>query len=467
MIRSLRTLSLASRSLFVVGCLITVGSLSLSAQYTDRAAMQDLGGPQEFAARRAELAQKLKTGYVLLFAKTQLPQADHYREDNDFYYYTGLSDPGAVMLLDVAKQRTTIFERQQLPRMMQVYGANLLSLSKDQQKELGYDSVLPVSMLDLILSRLYGSGVENELWVRLGFADKPDGARAETGTDYAAEYSDPYGDNLPGDRGTLKKLAERYPAAHLRNVTGSIDGMRNIKRPQEIEVLRRNGKLSAEGDRQAIAKAHPGMYEYQIEAQAAYVFRNAGAQGLAYPAIVGTGANANTWHYFSDREKIAPGSVVVFDYGADLDHETMDITRTFNIDGKFTPEQAKWYGVDLEAQKAVIAMLKPGNTYEQAEAAGKKVYEREGVGAQWLGFPGHFVGLATHDVMRPMGPIQAGQVVTVEPIVEFPDKHWHFRVEDTVLITPTGPEILSAGVPKEIGDVEKLVGSVPAAAPVK
>jgi len=213
--------------------------------------------------------------------------------------------------------------------------------------------------------------------------------------------------------------------------------------------------------------AHPGMFEYQIEAEAAFVFRNSGAQGLAYPAIVGAGLHANTWHYFFNRSKIEPGSIVVFDFAADLDHMTMDITRTFNVDGKFTPEQAKWYNVDLECQKAIIAMLKPGNTYEQAQAEGKKVFDREGVGDQWRGWPGHFVGLATHDVMMAQGPILAGQVVTVEPIVEFPDKHWHFRVEDTILITPNGPEVLSSSVPKEIGDVEKLVGTLPAAEPIK
>jgi Xaa-Pro aminopeptidase len=437
------------------------------AQYTDLTAMQDLGGPQEFAARRADLAAKLKTGYVLLFAKTQLPAADNYREDNDFYYYTGLSDPGAVMLVDVATQRTTIFEPQQSSREVQVYGANLLSMSKDEQKERGYANVSPLSSLDSMLSFMFGSGVEHDFWVRLGFADKPDGARFETGRDYAAEYNNPYGQNLPGDRDALLKLRERYPAAQFRDITGTMDAMRNIKRPPEIEVLRRNGMISAMGDKQAIAIAHPGMYEYQIAAQADYVFRYGGAQGLAYPAIVGSGPHANTWHYFFNRDKIAPGNIVVFDFAADLDHMTMDITRTFNIDGKFTVEQAKWYAMDLESQKAVIDMLRPGNTYEQAADAGKKIFEREGVGEQWRGFPGHFVGLATHDVMLPKGPIQAGQVVTVEPIVEFPDKHWHFRVEDTVLITASGPEVLSSAIPKEMADVEKLVGSLPAPEPAK
>jgi len=115
--------------------------------------------------------------------------------------------------------------------------------------------------------------------------------------------------------------------------------------------------------------------------------------------------------------------------------------------------------VYLECQKAVIALLKPGNTYDQASEAGKAVFAKYGEEKQWYGFPGHFVGLATHDVLLPKGPIKAGQVVTVEPIVEFPEKHMHFRVEDTVLITENGSEILSSGVPKETSDVEKLVGS--------
>jgi Xaa-Pro aminopeptidase len=446
--------------------LFSLSSLA-TAQYTDRKAMDDLGGPKEFAARRAELCAKLKTGWVLLFAKTQEPQAAHYREDNDFYYYTGLSDLGAVMGLDVASQRVMIFEPQQSPREIQVYGANLLGMSKDEQKALGYPAVMPISSLDTTLSFLFGSGYENDLWVRLGFADKPDGARFETGRDYAAEYNNPYGQNLPGDRDALLKLHERYPAAHFRDITGTIDQMRNIKRPGEIEVLRRVGRISALGDKQAINIAHPGMFEYQMEAEAEYVFRYAGAQGLAYPAIVGAGLHANTWHYFFNRDEITPGSIVVFDFAADLDHMTMDITRTFNIDGKFTPEQAKWYNVDLECQKAVIDMLRVGNTYEQAADAGKKVFDREGIGSQWYGWPGHFVGLATHDVMMAKGPIQAGQVVTVEPIVEFPDKHWHFRVEDTILITPNGPEILSSAIPKEISDVEKMVGTAPLPPAVK
>ncbi|MGH9696523.1 MAG: aminopeptidase P N-terminal domain-containing protein, partial [Bryobacteraceae bacterium] len=438
---------------------VVLFSVSAFAQYTDHDALAHLGGPQEFARRRAELQKELKTGWTLLFARINEPEGNNYREDNDFYYFTGLQDQGAVLLMNNENGRTMVFEPAQQPRVVQVYGPNLLALNDAQRAELGYKAVMPVADLDLVLARFLGGANPPDLWVRLGFADKVDGARPEVAFDYAEQYAAPYGDPTPGDRSALKKLAERYPNAHLRDLTGAIDELRNIKTTSEIEVLRKNGKLSAEGLRRAIARAKPGMYQYQVAAEARYWFAMNGAQGIAYPAIVGSGLTANTWHYFQDRDKINAGEVVVFDFAADLDHETMDITRTFAINGKFTPEEAKWYAADLASQKATIALLKPGHTYEEAAAAGKKIFDDNGVGKQWYGYPGHFLGMATHDVGHPSGPVKAGQVVTVEPIIEVFEKHWHFRVEDTILVTDGGPEILSSGVPKEIGDVEKLVGS--------
>ena len=356
-----------------------------------------------------------------------------------------------------------LFEPQQEKRTAQVYGPNLLSLPKDEQAKMGFPAVFPVTQLEPFLVYFLSTKADADLWVRLGAPDKADGARIEVAEDYAERDKSPWHPPLYESEVSAHWLSQKFPGAQLKDITPLIDAMRNIKTPEEIEVLRRNGKLSAEGDREAIARAHPGMYQYQIEATAYGYFYSHGAQGVAYPAIVGSGTDINTWHYFSNRHKIENGDLVVFDYAASLDQLTMDITRTFNISGKFTPEQAKWYAVDLECQKAVIAMLTPGHTYEEADAAGKAVFEKAGIADQWLGFPGHFVGMATHDVSlqggRVRGPVTAGQIVTVEPIVEFPDKHMHFRVEDTILITNGAPEILSAAVPKEMNEVEKLVGS--------
>lgn len=434
-------------------------AIPTSAQYTDRQAIDDLGGPQAFAARRAALAKQLKTGYAILFARNDIPEAAHYREDNDFFYFTGLQDPGAVMLMDVEKGTVIIFEPQQAGRTAQVYGSNLLALPAAEQQSLGYNVVLPIGNLDLRLSALLQVNAGCDFWVRLGFPDKADGARPEVGRDHAWKFAHPYHEPLPSDLAPAKLLAERYPMAHFRDLTRAIDSQRNIKSADEIAILRRIGKISAEGNRDAIAHAHPGMYQYQIEARAFFYYYDHGAEGMSYPAIVGSGDDINTWHYFSNRHKIEANQLVVFDFAGSLDHETMDITRTFNISGKFTPEQSKWYAVDLDAQKAVIALLSPGHTYDEAAAAGQAVFEKAGVGDQWTGFPGHFVGLAVHDVMRPAGPVRAGQVVTVEPIVEFVDKRMHYRVEDTILITDSAPDILSSAVPKEISDIERLVGS--------
>jgi Xaa-Pro aminopeptidase len=260
---------------------LTLGTLlcALSAfgQYTDTAVINDLGGPQGFARRRAELAKQLKTGSLILFACKVLPEAVHDREDNDFFYYTGIADPGAVLVMDISSGHTMLFEPEQSARTRQVYGPNLLSLAEEQRKKLGFETVLSLSVLDRALAGALGK--ETDLWLRLTFADKADGARVETGTDYAQDYSHPYGDPTPGDRAAIRNLAERYPAAHQRDATAFIDGMRNLKTPQEIAVLRRNGALSAEGIQQGIAHAHPLMYEYQIEAQADFVFRNGGASG--------------------------------------------------------------------------------------------------------------------------------------------------------------------------------------------
>jgi Xaa-Pro aminopeptidase len=462
------------RRLFFLCLILTVSAF---AQYTNLSEITEYGGPQEFAARRAELAKKIGgKGTVLLFARVTLPEASHYREDNDFFYYTGLREPGAAMLMDAASGRTTIFQPAHSEREIQVLGKTILAMTPAERAQVGFPNVLPITDLDNILARLFYGGPDSDLWIRLGFPDKADGARGETGFDNSRHYNDPYGADQPSNLAPANKLRERYPAARVHDLTPLIDEMRNIKRPAEIEMIRRAGKLGAAGLKQAIAKAKPGMMQYEIEAEAAYVFAKGGAEGWAYPAIVGSGADANTWHYFANRHKINPGDVVVFDFSPDLHMMTMDITRTFAIDGKFTPEQAKWYQADLESQKAVIDLLKPGNTYEQAAAAGKAVYDKYNVpkikgadGVERDQYPsfngkplisGHWVGMATHDVSGPLvGPIKAGQVITVEPIIEIPDKHWHFRVEDTILITEHGAEVLSSDVPKEMADVEKLVGS--------
>jgi Xaa-Pro aminopeptidase len=446
----------------VAGVALAAGA---HAQYTDPAVIADYGGAKTFAARREALAKECKSGIVILFARDEEPEAAHYREDNDFFYFTGVADLGAVMVMDCAQGQaagggTILFEPQQEPRTAQVYGANMLSLPKEKQAVLGFPAVLPTKQLDTVLTALMMQGSGKTFWLRLDYPDKADLARVENAIHKAQQYPESYHAELTPDYERIELLRKRYPQAEVKDITPSIDTLRNIKDAEEIAILRRVGKMSADGLQYAIERARPGEYQYQIEGDATWYFYDHGAQQVSYPAIVGSGADINTWHYFSNRHQVQPNELVVFDYAASLDQMTMDITRTFNVSGPFTAEQAKWYAVDLAAQEAVIAMLTPGHTYEEASDAGKAVFEKAGIGDQWRGYPGHFVGLATHDVPGPArGPIKAGQVVTSEPIVEFPDKQMHYRVEDTVLVTSGQPEILSASIPKEMHAVEKMVGA--------
>jgi Xaa-Pro aminopeptidase len=444
------------------------------AQYTDQRAFDELGGVQEFARRRAELVKAIKPGFAILFARIDDPEATLYREDNDFYYFTGISDPGAVLLIDGDSGETRLYEPEQLPRIKVLAGANLLGLPAEEQKRYGFTSVQ--SLNDLVWNlALLTSRPGGELWARLSYSDQVDRARSEVGLLQAFNTAHPFGDGASRDRDVIVKLRKRFPQMPLRDVAPVIDRMRNIKTAAEMDILRRNGQLSAAGIRTAIARARPGMYEYQLAAHATFSFTMAGAQGVAYPAVVASGPNAIALHYFSNRRQMQPDDLVVFDFAADLDHLTMDITRTFNVSGRFSPEQAKWYAVVLEAQTALINMLRPGNTYEQAIEAGRRVFEKSGVLDQWAAgeFPGHFVGESTHDVngppnavgrastiwWAPTGPVSAGQVVAVEPTITFEDKHLHIRIEDTVLITSAGPEVLTSGVPKTLDAIQALVGS--------
>jgi Xaa-Pro aminopeptidase len=213
------------------------------------------------------------------------------------------------------------------------------------------------------------------------------------------------------DAWRIEQLRRHFPVLDLRDVAPAIDALRVIKTPREIEVLTRNGRLSAEAIRKAIEITRPGRFEYELEAEATYHLFRHGVQGNGYPAIVGTGPNVNVWHYQDNGRQMQAGDLVVMDYGGSLDYQVIDITRTWPVSGRFDELQLKAYQCALETQKAII----------YAE------------------------------------PFRPGMVIAVEPIIEIADKHLHVRIEDTVLVTDGEPRILSAAVPKEVDELLALM----------
>ena len=233
----------------------------------------------------------------------------------------------------------------------------------------------------------------------------------------------------------------------------------------------------------------PGQNEYQLEAELTHEFASSGARHLAYPSIVGSGANACTLHYLDNNCVMRDGDLVLIDAGCELEYYASDVSRTFPVNGRFSREQRALYEVVLQAQLAAIAQIKPGNNWNQPHDAsvrvitegllelglrrGKvdKLIEREAYREFYMHRVGHWLGLDVHDVgdYRVAGEwrqLEAGMVMTVEPGIYVSPQNskvarkWRgmgIRVEDDVLVTPGGCEILSAAVPKTVEDIEALM----------
>ncbi len=326
----------------------------------------------------------------------------------------------------------------------------------DGKAKAGFADVLAVGDLDEFLARASGR-VAGKLYVRLSPRDSLDDARSETALMEGRRARSHYNDQLSVDLYRIEKLRQRYPQMELRDIAPAIDAMRAIKTAEEIEILRRNGALSAEAVRQAMLATRPGVFEYELEAAAMAVVLRGGAKGAAYAPIVGSGPNSCIFHYEKNFRRVEAGDVVLMDFGADLDHLAMDITRTWPATGRFTDEQREVYRIVLEVEKACIEAYRPGATPKDVRDHVARVMKAKGIDprGQMGGF-GHGVGLAVHDV--PLGGVlKEGMVFAIEPALYYPEKNFGVRIEDTVLITKTGCEVLTRGVPKEIDEIEALM----------
>jgi Xaa-Pro aminopeptidase len=185
------------------------------------------------------------------------------------------------------------------------------------------------------------------------------------------------------------------------------------------------------------------------------------AAGLAFTPIAASGSNTVAQHYEANNRRMQAGDVVLLDFGADYDYYTSDVTRTWPVSGRFSPEQEKMYRCVLEASKTIIAMMKPGVTITQMRQAALDVYRRHGFDKQFEAdgrYVGHYVGMSVHDVNPGADvPLQAGATFNVEPLLTLNDQMIHVRLEDTILVTPNGAENLTKDVPVEIDEIYALI----------
>jgi len=268
----------------------------------------------------------------------------------------------------------------------------------------------------------------------------------------------PAGAERGGDPAALVKT---IPAIAVKSAARLTSEMRETKSAIEIARIRAACAATVIGMKDALRAAKPGMLEMQVAAIVELRCRLLGCARQAYPSIVGAGPDSCVLHYAANTRAIGADDVVVMDIGGEYSGYASDVTRTFPANGHFSDEAARVYDAVLAAQEAGIARVKPGATLRDVHAAAAAVLKERGLIQYFPHGTSHSVGLDVHDPWRADAPLAAGAVITVEPGVYIKEKGLGVRIEDTVLVTANGCEVLSAGVPKTRDAIEKLMDEEP------
>jgi len=428
-----------------------------------------------YAQRRARALGAFAGGVAIIpGAHTVLRNNDtefEFRQNSDFYYLTGFDEPDALLVLtpESSEARSTLFLREN-DRAREVWEGRRLGVERACET-LGVDAAYPIDSLDERLPSLLG-GVE-VLYYALDVDEALD-RRVH--------------DALASARHAARKRG-RAPGT-ITDPGVALHAMRAIKSAEEIETMRRSAAATAYGHTAAMRATQPGLYEYEIEALLECEFRRAGAQRLAYESIVAGGDNATVLHYVSNRDVLTDGSLLLIDAAAELDYYATDVTRTWPVNGRFSPEQRAVYEIVLAAQLAAIEQIGPGraqNAFHHAAVhtiveglvhlgvltgSVDENIERETYREYYMHGTGHWLGLDVHDV----GPyvdgngdpliLAPGMITTVEPGLYFrrdsdaPERFAGIgvRIEDDLVVTESGYENLSTAVPKAVDEIEGTVG---------
>jgi Xaa-Pro aminopeptidase len=407
-----------------------------------------------FAARRQTLMKKIEKSIAVLEGAPTPRAYVAFRQDNNFYYLTGVETPNALLLIDSVQNHTILFLPPKKNEEAKWDGPRLLP-GTEAARQTGIDEVLDLARFrEELESRM--SKVQ-AVYVPLSPHETAATSRDRALQHDTARLGDSWDGRSNREAAFEKSLrAQLGRSCEIKDLSPVLDEMRRIKDTQEIQRLREAGRIGSLGIREAIRCARPGMFEYQFAALAEFIFRWNGASGPAFFPIVGSGANSCIVHYEEDSRRTEEGDIVVMDFGPDYRYYESDITRTFPVSGCFSAEQARIYQIVLDAQQAAIAKVRPGATFLAVEEAVKKKLQHYGLEEYLPHGVSHYVGMSVHDVGKPEA-FEPGVVITIEPGVYIPEKKLGVRIEDTVLVTKGGCEILTKDVPKEIAEIERLM----------
>jgi Xaa-Pro aminopeptidase len=431
--------------------------------------------PEEFAARRMKVLDAIGDGVAVLIGTIERGGEEPLRQNNQFFYLTGVVEPRAMAVIDGRSRKTTVFvpprnERRELRQ----YGPAVVP-GDDAARSIGVDAVLARDEFLTVAPTLAGRTIFTPHRAEvLGSQSSGDPTRLAT-----ANKQDPWDGRMSREEAFREKLLAAAPGATLKDLDPVLDAMRAVKSAREIAVIREATRITGLGIMEAMRDARPGMTEYELQADAEFVFKKHGAYGASYFALIATGTNTFYSHYHKNTAVLLDGDLVQFDYAPDYKYYQSDVTRVFPANGKFTPRQREFYTIYLRLYQALMTSIKvhmtPGDVIKAAvvkmdaimasyrftdpkiKAAATRFVDgfRGRTNARSLG---HSVGLEVHDVGGLQSPtLEPGRIFTIEPAMQIDDERLGIRLEDMILITETGYENMSAFVPIEIADIEKLM----------
>lgn len=431
----------------------------------------------EFKKRRQALMQQIGTGNIAIIASASSAVRNrdvHYpfRQDSDFYYLTGFNEADALAVFIPGREQGeyVLFCREYDATKALWEGAH--AGLEGATTHYGADDAFPIDDLDEILPGMlenkakvfYPMGKNGELDHKL--LDWINHIRKQSRSGVTA----------PGELVSLEHIVHE---------------MRLFKSAEEIKLMRRAAEISAQAHVRAMQYCQVGAYEFEVEAELIHQFMRSGLRAVAYPSIVAGGKNACVLHYTENADKLRKGDLLLIDAGAECDHYAADITRTFPVSGKFSEPQRLLYQLVLDAQAAALDEIAPGIAWNKAHEASvevltkglvelgflkgriKKLIKEEKYKQFYMHRIGHWLGMDVHDVgdykiKDEWRLLEPGMVLTVEPGLYVPaecqtvDKQWRgigIRIEDDVLVTADGYEVLTASVPKTVEAIEAVMRS--------
>jgi len=432
--------------------------------------------PEDFSERREHIMTSIGSDAIALIQGTAgIPGFSVFRQSNTFYYLSGIETAHAYLLLNGRNKTSILYLPHRDEGRERGEGKILSAEDVDLVKQLtGVDQVKGLEFLsaDLVRTGLIRPPAP-VLYTPLSPAEIGNDSRDELLFGQARVASDPW-DGRPSREARFQQLLqERFPQFEVRDLSPTLDLMRLIKSEKEIAVIRKATQISGLGIMEAMRSTQAGVYEYQLDAAAKYIFHLHGARGDGYASIIGGGTNAFMGHYFRKSDPLKDGDLVLMDYAPDYHYYTSDVTRMWPVSGKYTAEQRKLCEYILAYRDALFKYVKPGVTSNEVLAAAARDMEaylathsfenpahQKAVEAG-IKFRGHFqhpVGMAVHDVGRVHGvPLQAGMVFTIDPMIWIPEERLYVRMEDVAVVTENGVENLSAFVPSELDAIERTV----------